>query len=279
MRIHIETERLLIRDLEEYDAQGMFDLDSDPEVHEFLGKKPIKTIEEVRQAIGFIRKQYVENGIGRWAIIDKKTEDFIGWTGLKYEQELRKEFGYYDLGYRLRKKYWGKGIATETAIESLRYGFEKLDLKEISAAADVDHIASNKILKKVGLKFIETFEYEGITHNWYTITKFEWLQLRLKDIPKWTVFARKSQSAFVRIEAILYLAIERYRIDAKTMGERMYEDSKKDESFVSQLIQEIENELDSPTKEFCFYEYDDNYLREFLREILLSYYNCKISKG
>ncbi|MDC1259519.1 GNAT family N-acetyltransferase [Flavobacteriaceae bacterium] len=155
MKVHIETERLLIRDLEEYDAKGIFQLDSDPDVHEFLGKNPINTIDEAKQVIDFIRNQYVDNGIGRWAIIDKKTDDFIGWTGLKYEQGLRVDFSYYDLGYRLRKKYWGKGIATESAIQSLKYGFEKLDLKEICAAADVDHLVSNKILKKIGLKFIE----------------------------------------------------------------------------------------------------------------------------
>jgi ribosomal-protein-alanine N-acetyltransferase len=155
MKVHIETERLLIRDLEEYDAKGIFQLDSDPDVHEFLGKNPINTIDEAKQVIDFIRNQYVDNGIGRWAIIDKKTDDFIGWTGLKYEQGLRVDFSYYDLGYRLRKKYWGKGIATESAIQSLKYGFEKLDLKEIGAAADVDHLVSNKILKKIGLKFIE----------------------------------------------------------------------------------------------------------------------------
>jgi ribosomal-protein-alanine N-acetyltransferase len=155
MKVHIETERLLIRDLEEYDAKGIFQLDSDPDVHQFLGKNPINTIDEAKQVIDFIRNQYVYNGIGRWAIIDKKTDDFIGWTGLKYEQGLRVDFSYYDLGYRLRKKYWGKGIATESAIQSLKYGFEKLDLKEIGAAADVDHLVSNKILKKIGLKFIE----------------------------------------------------------------------------------------------------------------------------
>ena len=178
MKIHIETKRLIIRDLEEYDAQGVYELDSDPEVHEFLGKKPIKTIKEAKQAIDFIRAQYVKNGIGRWAIVDKKTEDFIGWTGLKYEQGLRKEFSYYDLGYRLRKKYWGNGIATETAIESMKYGFEKLNLKEIGAAADVNHLASNKIINKIGLKFIETFDYDGITHNWYNISKTEWNELK-----------------------------------------------------------------------------------------------------
>ena len=175
MKVLIETERLIIRNIEEYDVQGIFELDSDPEVHEFLGKKPIKTIEEAKQIIDFIRAQYVKHGIGRWAIIDKKTEDFIGWTGLKYEQSLRKEFSYYDLGYRLRKKYWGNGIATETAIESLKYGFEELDLKEIGAAADINHLVSNNILKKIGLKFIDRFDYEGVPHNWYNIGKTEWM--------------------------------------------------------------------------------------------------------
>ncbi|MEM9687651.1 MAG: GNAT family protein, partial [Bacteroidota bacterium] len=58
------------------------------------------------------------------------------------------------------------------------YGFEKLDLKEIGAAADVNHLASNKILKKIGLKFIETFDVEGTTHNWYTIRKSQWIETK-----------------------------------------------------------------------------------------------------
>lgn len=176
VNVYIETERLIIRDIEQYDAQGIFDLDSDPEVHEFLGKNPIKTIDQAKQVIDLIRTQYIRNGIGRWAIIDKKTEDFIGWTGLKYEQGLRKDFSYYDLGYRLKKKYWGNGIATEAAIESLKYGFEILDLKEVGAAADVNHLASNKILKKIGLNLIDRFDYEGIPHNWYNIQKTEWIE-------------------------------------------------------------------------------------------------------
>lgn len=114
------------------------------------------------------------------AIIDKRTKDFIGWTGLKYEQGVRKEFDYYDLGYRLRKKYWGKGIATETAIASLKYGFEQLNLDEIGAAADINHIASNKILRNVGLQYVDEFEfeYEGVPHNFYSLKKTEWIKTK-----------------------------------------------------------------------------------------------------
>ncbi|MFY7671823.1 GNAT family N-acetyltransferase [Tenacibaculum sp. MEBiC06402] len=176
MNIHIETERLIIRDLEEFDVDGMFALDSDPDVHKFLGNRPISTKQEAEEVIANIRQQYIDNGIGRWAIVDKKSNDFVGWTGLKYETGLRKEFNYYDLGYRLRKEYWGKGIATETAVASLKYGFEKMNLKEIGAAADIDHIVSNKILQRIGLQLVETFEYDNTLNNWYNLTKEEWLK-------------------------------------------------------------------------------------------------------
>ena len=127
-----------------------------------------------KKIIEHIRKQYDENGIGRWAIIDKSSHDFIGWTGLKYEQNIREELNYYDLGYRLKRKYWGKGIATETATASLKYGFTTLNLKEICAAADIENIASNKILTKIGLEFLETFEFDGTTCNWYQLKKSDW---------------------------------------------------------------------------------------------------------
>lgn len=176
MNIHIETERLVLRDIETIDAAGLFDMDSDPDVHKFLGKKPIKTLEEAQALIARIQSSYELHGIGRWAIVDKITQDFIGWTGLKYETSLRPEFDYYDLGYRLRKKYWGQGIATESAIASLKYGFEQLQLQEINACADVQHTASNHILQKIGLQWIELFEYDGEPHNWYGLTREAWLK-------------------------------------------------------------------------------------------------------
>lgn len=171
MKVFVETERFILREIGNDDAQDLFELDSDPEVHKYLGNKPITSLKEAESIVNYIRAQYEENGIGRWAIIDKLSNEFIGWSGLKYEKALRKDFNYYDLGYRLKKKHWGKGIATETAIASIKYGFEKLNLTEICAAAHIDNNASNKILQKLGLKFMETFEYDGEMLNWYKLEK------------------------------------------------------------------------------------------------------------
>ena len=174
MTIHLQTKRFILREIEFTDVKDIFELDSDHDVHEFLGKKPIQTMDEAKGIIDYIRKQYVDYGIGRWAIIDKTNHAFVGWTGLKFETVLRNEFNYYDLGYRLKKKYWGKQIATETAVAVVDYGFRKLNLKQIGAAADVDHIVSNKILQKVGLKFVDNFTFQGSQCNWYNLKKEEW---------------------------------------------------------------------------------------------------------
>lgn len=169
MKFHLETERLVLRDLLAEDREGIFLLDSNPKVHEYLGKKPMQTSEEAEAIIVQVRKQYLEFGIGRWAVIDKHTEEFIGWCGLKYEQKLR-SFPYYDIGYRLREEFWGKGIATEAARAALNYGFSVLLLEEICAATAQGNTASMNVLEKIGFTFQGTFMYENETCNWYTIS-------------------------------------------------------------------------------------------------------------
>ncbi len=167
-----ETERFVIREILPTDTDGMFELDSDPEVHKYLGNKPVANKEQIINVINFIRQQYIDNRIGRWAIIDKITNEFIGWTGLKFVTELTNNHqNYYDLGYRLKRKYWGKGIATETALISLEYAFNIIKTEEVFAAASVENMGSNKVLQKIGFKLLETFYYEDIKCNWYRIDK------------------------------------------------------------------------------------------------------------
>jgi len=175
MKIITETERLIIREIARTDIDAMFELHSDPEVHIYLGNKTITSQEKLMEVIDSLRQQYIDFGVGRWAMIDKKSNDFIGWTGLEFvTKETNKHKNYYDLGYRLLKRYWGQGYATESAFASIDYAFNKLNLNGVYAIADIENKASNKILRKVGLKFIETFDLEGIQHNWYKLEKAEY---------------------------------------------------------------------------------------------------------
>lgn len=181
MQIIAETERLIIRELLPEDATGMFKMDSDPEVHRYLGNDPVKDIEQIRNVISFIRQQYVDNSIGRWAVIEKESGEFIGWTGLKLMREtVNNHTNYYDFGYRFVKSRWGKGYATETAAPSLQYGFDVLQADAIYAMADEGNTASRRVLQKAGLQFIEMFDYEDTQHAWYKITRDEFITQEYK---------------------------------------------------------------------------------------------------
>jgi ribosomal-protein-alanine N-acetyltransferase len=172
MEIFAETERLILRKILPTDVDGLFELDSDPEVHKYLGGNPVADKNQIIGQIAYIRQQYIDHGIGRWAIIDKKTNDFMGWSGLKFVVELTNNHkNFYDLGYRLMRKYWGQGIATETALASLAYAFDQLSAKEVYAMAHCENDGSNKILKKVGFNLVERFDHMGIDHNWYKMEK------------------------------------------------------------------------------------------------------------
>ena len=176
MTTFAKTERLILREILPEDRDGMFELDSDPMVHQYLGNKPVKSIEEVDEIIAFVRQQYDDYGIGRWAVIEKSSGNFVGWSGLKREQiEVNGYRDYYDLGYRLIRKYWGNGYATESAQAALAYGFNHLNLPKIYAAADIANKASNAILTKLGFTKVSTFDFNGEACNWYECTQASWM--------------------------------------------------------------------------------------------------------
>lgn len=175
MRILAETERLILRELEYTDEKDLFEMDSDPEVHLFIENNPVKSIGEITKVIEMLKKQYKENGIARWAVIDKLTNECIGWSGLKYfNQPLNKNNNFYELGYRFKKKHWGKGFATESSIAVLDYGFANLNVDKIFAITDPKNANSKKVLFKLGFDFKETFDYEGDPTDWFELKKTTW---------------------------------------------------------------------------------------------------------
>ena len=175
MKYHLETKRLIIREIREADLEGMFELDSNTEVHKYLGNNPIKTKKEAKNQIQFIRDQYKERGIGRFAVIEKKSGEFIGWSGFKLnkgEKEILNGFdNFIDIGYRFIPKYWKKGYGLEAAIACLDFGFKTLNYDVIYGAADVENIGSNKILQKIGLQFVNEFKHHNVKVNWYQLKK------------------------------------------------------------------------------------------------------------
>lgn len=170
----METSRLIVRELMPEDAERLFLLDSCEEVMKFIGVPVVKEIAETAENIRKIRKQYAQNGTGRWAVIEKESNLLIGWCGLKFLTENINGYkNVYDLGYRFLPEYWGKGYATESASAFLNYGFAELGMPIIYAHAHSGNEDSNKILKKLGFRQAEKFtdDLDGAECYWYELKK------------------------------------------------------------------------------------------------------------
>src|SRR5436309_2395989 len=103
MKVIFETDRLLVREYVEQDAEQFLLLNSDPAVLQFVPDKALLNIEQARQVlIDHPIADYRKHGFGRGACILKSTGEQIGFAGLKYLDEL----GQVDVAYRLRPAFW-----------------------------------------------------------------------------------------------------------------------------------------------------------------------------
>ncbi|SMC97143.1 GNAT family N-acetyltransferase [Pedobacter nyackensis] len=169
MEIALSSERLYLKQMNVADAQNMFILNSDPEVIQYTGDVMFTSVEDALNLINNY-DQYEKYKMGRLSLFDKVSGEYIGWCGLKYLEDRNQV----DIGYRLLKKHWGKGYATEAARVCLDYGFNTLNLKEIIATAMLENPASINIFRKLGMKYDIEEPCGGKPGVIYKIKKSEW---------------------------------------------------------------------------------------------------------
>jgi len=170
MNLILETDRLLLRPLELSDAEAMFAMDKNPEVHKYLWQTPVQKVAEVIKVIHYVNEQYERNNIGRFATILKETGEFIGLTGIKFVDDHVENgnTNFYDYGYRLAEQFWGKGYATEASYAWLNYGFKEMHIDKMNAYTHAQNGASNHVLQKVGMKFMEDYpDNDGVIWKWW----------------------------------------------------------------------------------------------------------------
>jgi ribosomal-protein-alanine N-acetyltransferase len=154
----IETERLILRKFTIDDVEESYQMNKDPTVQRYLPSEGPLTRKNVEHMIkNNVLADYKEHGFGRLAVIHKQDNRFIGFTGLKYVPE----FDAVDIGYRLNSAYWGQGLATESALPTIEYGFKVLKLPRIVAAAIADNQGSIRVMEKLGMHFEKTLELDG----------------------------------------------------------------------------------------------------------------------
>jgi RimJ/RimL family protein N-acetyltransferase len=184
----LETERLRLRRLTMDDFDNLVALHRDPEVMRFVETGHPAPPQEIREELPLLIREYHDfPGFGRWAAIDKDTGGFVGWFGLRCRDDIGPANA--TLGYRLHRRFWGRGYATEGSRALIRRAFTELGVQRISADAMAVNHRSRRVMEKAGLSYVRTYHLhfadpipgteQGEVE--YAITKQQWQQRKPPD--------------------------------------------------------------------------------------------------
>jgi ribosomal-protein-alanine N-acetyltransferase len=141
----LETQRLVLRELQPSDVQAIFGIGSDDEVMHFYDLDTFQLPEDASAFIGRQRARYErESGI-RWGIVRKEGEEVIGWCGYVVGSYRRAE-----LGYALARDAWGQGLMTEAVRAVVGFAFETTQINRLEATTHLGNGASARVLEKLG---------------------------------------------------------------------------------------------------------------------------------
>lgn len=120
-----------------------------------------RTEDETKVFIRRCEELWEVRGFGLFAVEIRETGELAGFVGLSVPTFLPEVMPAVEIGWRLGRAFWGKGIATEAAKETLRFGFENCDLNEIVSICQVGNTASERMMQKLGM----SLERETVDHS------------------------------------------------------------------------------------------------------------------
>lgn len=173
--MQLATSRLHLRPVTTSDTDDLFRIYGDPATNTFNPAGPYPDIDYARDVLARWLKHWKDYGFGNWAITLKgHPERIIGFGGLSIRSYA--DITINNLGYRFSPESWGKGLATEFANYAVSYGFGELRMPEISAAVRANHLASQKVLANVGLRYVrDIHDVENAPASMlFTLTHTEW---------------------------------------------------------------------------------------------------------
>jgi RimJ/RimL family protein N-acetyltransferase len=161
----LTTERLLLRGFQQADLEPLTAMNADPAVMRYLGGA--RTPESSAASVEQCRRQWDQRGFGRLAIEDRDSGEFVGWVTLEPVEHDR----YADdieIGWRLTRRRWGQGLATEAATALLNWAFASLPVDRVLAIADVGNDPSVSVMRKLGMVHLADVPDDGGTSTvWY----------------------------------------------------------------------------------------------------------------
>jgi len=176
MSIFLETDQLTLNEPQLSDFDNLFKLQTDEQVMKYIGDG----IRNRQEVIDFMEKSiqhFQKHGFGFCTVFEKESKEFVGQAGLFYlvYDDTQPDI---EVGYRLARKFWGKGYATVLTKALIAWGFQNISVQKLVAVTHLDNTPSSRVLEKSGIVFCGHSQYYNQKVKYYEINKSDWLTLK-----------------------------------------------------------------------------------------------------
>ncbi|GAA0479047.1 GNAT family N-acetyltransferase [Streptomyces sp. NPDC046215] len=148
----LRTPRLTLRRWREDDLGPMAAINADPEVMRWIADGSVRGRGETAAGIAEWEREWEERGVGLFAVEVRETGELAGFAGLSVPSYLPEILPAVEIGWRLGRPFWGRGIATEAARSVLHFALRDRGLARVVGVHQIGNDDSEKIMRKLGMR-------------------------------------------------------------------------------------------------------------------------------
>jgi RimJ/RimL family protein N-acetyltransferase len=183
--MRLTSQRMTLRSWTSADRQPFAEMSEDPEVMAYL--RPLATRAACDAWIDFQVDHELSHGFCMWAVELDQSNEFVGAVGLLHVGFVAHFTPAVEIGWRISRKHWGRGLATEAARAALQFGFQEAQITETVAHAAVRNTRSHHVMEKLGMvhSCVDDFDHPRLPENdplrrqvLYRLSRHTWLAQR-----------------------------------------------------------------------------------------------------
>ncbi len=170
MPLPLETERLVLRVAEPADVEPLFAVFGDVAAMQYISSGADPDRAATRRRVEWMMNYQRQHSMSLWSVVERASGTVIGDCGLRFLEQGP----LVEVGYRLGRKHWHKGYATEAARAAVEFGFTELGLGEIVAICQPENLGSQNVMRKLGMTLQGPARYYDTDVNLSRLTRDAW---------------------------------------------------------------------------------------------------------
>ncbi|HMG32011.1 MAG TPA: GNAT family N-acetyltransferase [Jiangellaceae bacterium] len=166
----VATKRLVLRTWQPDDRPAFAVINADPEVTEHVAPRPLSR-EQSDAFVDRIEASWFDRGYGLYAVESRMSGELLGFCGLSHHRALPDEV---EVGWRLARPAWGRGLATEAALACRDLAFDTLRMDRLISITIEENARSWRVMEKLGMRRWRTMPFEDWNLSIWAMTAPEW---------------------------------------------------------------------------------------------------------